>query len=94
MSDETMREQGMTIAERQAQHDQMVGGLQNVIDQWKSHLVLPEYVDKVSDAEVLGMLVSKWTDWTPDTVLEVASAAAEDSNMHEIATVIEDWRKE
>lgn len=91
---ETMREQGMTIAERQTEHDKMVGGLQNVIDQWKSHLVLPEYVDKVSDAEVLGMLISKWAAWAPDTVLEVAAAAAEDSNMHEISAVIEDWRKE
>ena len=91
---ETMREQGMTIAERQTQHDKMVGGLQNVIDQWKAHLVLPEYIDKISDAEVLGMLVSKWADWTPDTVLEVAASAAQDSNMHEIAAVIEEWRDE
>ena len=91
---ETMREQGMTIAERQVRHDQLVGDVQAAIDKWRGDLVLPEYSDKISDANILGMLISKWADWTPDTVLEVAAAAAEDSNMHETAAVIQEWRDE
>ena len=84
----------MTIAEQIQKVAESVGDLQAVIDKWKPSIVDPDFVDKISDAEVLGILVSKWADWTPDTVLEVAAAAAQDSNMHETAAVIEDWRKE
>ncbi len=92
MSELTNREQGMTIAERQVRHDQLVGDVQAVIDQWRGDIVNAEHSDQVSDANILGVLISKWADWTPDTVLEVAAAAAEDSNMHETAAVIEEWR--
>ena len=89
-----MCEQGMTVADSQVRHEQLVADMQAMIDQRRAELVNPDYNDQVSDAQILGMLISKWADWTPDTVLEVAAAAAGDSNMHEISAVIEDWRKE
>ncbi len=94
MSELTNREQGMTIAERQIRHDQLVGDVQAVIEQWRGDIVNAEHSDQVSDANILGILISKWANWTPDTVLEVAAAAAEDSNLRQAAETIEGWRNE
>jgi hypothetical protein len=40
--------------------------------------------NKISDAEVLGLIVSRFLKWTPNDILKTIYSALEDANMHEL----------
>jgi len=45
--------------------------------------------DKASDAEALGLIVSKFCEWERGSILNVACEALEDSNFHDDVEAIE-----
>ena len=49
---------------------------------------------KVTETEVLGVLVSKVCDWNGYLITDVAKAAYEDSNFHAASGGIEEWFSE
>lgn len=46
--------------------------------------------EKADDLEALGILVSKYTEWTGEDIVKVFLAALEDSNFHELGEKIEE----
>lgn len=49
-----------------------------------------EYQDKISDEQVLGVILAKYTEWSQEPILKAAYFALEDSNFHEDATKLEE----
>lgn len=55
----------------------------------------PEYANKVSDSEVMGVIISRHFDWQGRQIAEVAFAALEDSNFHKESGLFNEmWKKE
>lgn len=61
-----------------------------LIDEAKKVIFEKDYQDKVSDEEVLGILVSKFCKWDGIKICEVCTNAFKDSNFHSLAQVISD----
>lgn len=56
---------------------------------------LPKYRDKITDADALGIAVSKWADFEGDKIAEVMFSALEDANYHSIrAEFVELWNEQ
>lgn len=66
--------------------------LRPILERVKNTVWLPEYRAKVSDAEALGVLVSKFFKWEGSEILAVASSALEDANYHGDAAIVERMR--
>jgi len=54
--------------------------LQNAIIEGKKQMILPEYQKDTSDNEILGILVSKFSEWDFGNISEITKHACEDSN--------------
>lgn len=54
--------------------------LEEAIKEGKSKIILPEYQDQISDAEILGVLVSKFSKWDINKIVEILEYTLEDSN--------------
>jgi hypothetical protein len=63
--------------------------LRPILDRVIKSVYLPEYRAKVTDAEALGVLVSKFFKWDGGQVLAVAFSGLEDSNFHAEARAVE-----
>lgn len=50
----------------------------------RSTWIEPEYRKGVSDAEIVGMIISKFLKWSPEEVIQACQKALEDSNLHEL----------
>jgi len=61
--------------------------LDRLIEIVKPTMVLPEYVNKVSDYEILGTIISKYVKWNSVALLEIFESASEDSNFSVIEIV-------
>ena len=56
--------------------------LNELIQEAKKEIFSPEYVDNATDAETLGIMISKHGKWDGSFIFEVATSAFEDSNFH------------
>ena len=56
--------------------------LKELIQEAKKEIFSPEYVDKATDSETLGIMISKYGKWNGGFIFEVATSAFEDSNFH------------
>lgn len=52
------------------------------VAKFKAATYTPDYVDLVEDAEVLGVMVSRYLKWDGAAVIRAFSSALEDSNFH------------
>ena len=57
-----------------------MGLLRQAISEGKKQMVVEEYQDQISDAEILGTLVSKFSKWDISEIVKVLEYALEDSN--------------
>ena len=48
----------------------------------KRESFIPEAQNEITDADALGVAISKWAEWTGDTIAEAFFSALEDSNYH------------
>ena len=63
--------------------------LQPLINKMRGVAFTPEYQDKASDAEVLGLIIARYWEWDGLQILETSKEALEDANFHTAASVIE-----
>ena len=61
--------------------------LDRLIEIVKPTMILPEYMDKISDYEILGTIISKYVKWSSVALLEIFESAAEDSNFSAIEII-------
>lgn len=64
--------------------------LKELIEEVKKESFMPEYQAKVSDQEVLGIVLSKYFEWDGLKILEVASSGLEDANFHKEAALVDE----
>jgi len=57
--------------------------LQPLIDELKKKIFTPEYREKATDEETLGIIVSKYCEWDVNKIKEVIDACKEDANIRE-----------
>jgi hypothetical protein len=62
--------------------------LEVLIEKAREESYVPEYRDRVSDAEVFGLLVARFFHWDGNAILECAGSALEDANFHSEACVV------
>tara|TARA_Y100001973_G_C4969140_1_gene218713 strand:+ start:306 stop:566 length:261 start_codon:yes stop_codon:yes gene_type:complete len=48
----------------------------------------------VTDREVLGIIISKYSEWSAETIMDIATEALRDSNFHKLADDLETVTKE
>jgi len=60
----------------------MSQNLKELIQEAKKEIFSPEYVDKATDSETLGIMISGYGKWNGKFIFEVATSAFEDSNFH------------
>ena len=66
--------------------------IDRVVTKTKDTVWLPECRNTVSDADALGVAVSKWAEWDGNQIAETFFAALEDANYHtERKKMIELW---
>ncbi|MBI5357038.1 hypothetical protein HZB78_05540 [Candidatus Collierbacteria bacterium] len=61
-----------------------------LIDSIREVCFVPEYRDKVTDAECLGLAVSKFFEWDGIAISKTAIEALGDANFHTLAGKIEE----
>ena len=59
-----------------------MSALKNMIDRQKKDSFVPEYQDKATDEEALGLIVSNYFQWDGLAILKTLSSALEDANFH------------
>jgi hypothetical protein len=71
----------------------MIQGQENkikeIIQAVRKASYIPEAQAKISDAEVLGLIVSQYLRWDCKDILKTVYSALEDSNMHTLNAEIE-----
>jgi len=66
--------------------------LQQAAEFSRTDSFVKEYQSGITDADALGVAISKWSEWTGDTIAEVFFSALEDANYHtERALFIDLW---
>jgi len=66
--------------------------LQQAAETSRKESFVLEYQSGITDADALGVALSKWAEWTGDTIAEVFFSALEDANYHtERALFIDLW---
>lgn len=66
-----------------------------LIEEVKRRVFTPEYQDKVTTEEVLGIIISKYSEWDGQKIFDIMQNAFEDSNFHSFnAKMSEEWNKE
>ena len=71
--------------------------LKEMIDKQKKVSFVPDYVDKATDEEALGLIVSNYFQWDGLAILKTLSSALEDANFHteneKIQAIIDELEK-
>ena len=60
-----------------------------LIDEQKTSAFIPEYSEKATDQEALGIIISQYFEWNGLAILETLYNALEDANFHTENQVIE-----
>ena len=60
--------------------------MRELVDKVKSESFLSDY--KVTDAEALGILISRFFEWDGTRIMQAAAYALEDANYHKESAVI------
>ena len=63
--------------------------LENIVEETRNRVYLPEYRSTVSDSRVMGVVVSQYFKWNGVEILETAFSALEDANFHAEARVVQ-----
>jgi hypothetical protein len=67
--------------------------LPELIEQTRREVFRPEYADKVTDQEVLGVILARHFKWDGRACFETLQAALEDSNFHKVNKALgETWK--
>ncbi len=71
---------------------QIEKAIRPVLEELRNSVYLPEYRKNISDHELIGILISKFFEWSGADILSVTEYALEDSNFHDLAGTIGDMR--
>jgi hypothetical protein len=77
--------ESMTVEEMDAEVHQLMGRL---IALQRQLSFVPEYRDKATSEECLGIAISHYFEWGGKHILEVCSEGLEDANFHSEASVL------
>lgn len=77
------------VSEEERLHQRIKARVKNLIDLGRKSFYVPEYQDKISDGEVLGVIVAKFHEWTFKPIIETVLSALEDANFHTLREEIE-----
>ena len=75
--------------EKEVLEDRITATLAPFIAECKKEIYLPAYQAKTSDAEALGVIVSKYFRWTGDDIIKAFLSALEDANYSTLVGQIE-----
>lgn len=64
--------------------------IQAIIQDIKKECFVPEYQDKATDAEAMGLLVSKFFEWDGLQIMEAFTEALTDANFHTEAQQVQE----
>ena len=64
--------------------------LKDLIQRQKVKSFLPEYREKATDAEALGIVIANYFKWTGKPIIEAFLSALEDANFHTLRGQIEE----
>lgn len=56
--------------------------LKELIKECKKDFYIPEFQEKASDADALGILISQYFEWNGSEIFKTTYSAFEDSNFH------------
>jgi len=56
--------------------------IKQLIEKVKKEVYTPEYQNKATNEETLGVIIAKYLGWDGHGIIEVTSSALEDSNFH------------
>lgn len=68
--------------------------IKDLIELGRKTFYVKEYQAGIDEAEILGVIVAKYCEWTPQRILKVVSSALEDANMHTLNAQIGDLLSE
>lgn len=72
----------------------MNDSLPELIEQTRRQVFRPEYADKVTDEEVLGVILARHFKWDGRACFETLTHALEDSNFHTVNRALgETWNQ-
>jgi hypothetical protein len=81
------------MQEEERNHKHIKATLGDLIELGRKTFYLPEYQANIPQEEILGVIVAKFLEWTPDKILKTFSSALEDANCHELSAQIDDLAK-
>lgn len=58
--------------------------LKPLIEEVRNEVFLPEYRAEQTEEEIVGIIVSKYFEWSGDSIEAVAMSAFEDANFHDV----------
>lgn len=64
--------------------------LKALIEQTRRESYTADYQDKVSDAEVMGLIISRHFEWDGIRIMETFVSALEDANFHTESAIVAD----
>ena len=69
--------------------------IKNFIDYSRERHFNPEYWDKVSDQEILGVMIASYFKWDGQAIFETMQNAFNDANFHTFnETMRQEWEKQ
>jgi hypothetical protein len=69
--------------------------IKNLIEITREKSFNPEYWDKVSDQEILGVMIASYFKWNGQSIFETMQNAFEDANFHTFnETMRQAWEKQ
>lgn len=70
-------------------------GLIPLIEEVKRRVFEKDYQDKVTNEEVLGIIISKFSEWDGQKIKDIMYNAFEDSNFHSFNAKLDElWKEE
>lgn len=73
----------------ESQTSWILKSLKDLIELGRKTFYREEYWTQISDEEVLGVIVAKYTEWRGDRIIKTFLEALEDANYHELREQIE-----
>jgi len=64
--------------------------LKPLIEKWKKRIYIARYVKNVSDAEALGVIMSKYLKWNGTDIFRMIDSVLEDANYHDLGAKFSD----
>jgi len=68
--------------EQATEEDVIRTAIKMVIERVREHTYLPEYRANISESEIMGVILSKYFEWSGRKIAEATYSAFEDSNFH------------